>query len=329
MENKILLKKILYIIGCSLIAISALSLSIRGYIGDNFFKADSNFLSPAGYVQYPEKDTFNFAIVSDSGSQNQTLQNIINVIRKSNKNFEFILHLGDLATDRPTSHIYWLLSEIKPKLKHIPMYLTPGGHDVHLLNNGNTNKSFYRTIFGQENYWFSYGDVLFISIDTSEEKITEEQITWLKNILNKFRSQYKTCVIFSHVPPIDAAKGGHKLDNNSIEKLKNIIKEYKINTAFFGHQHDFKKAIFGNIPIYVSPSSGQTIRSDIKKYGYIEVEVKNNNIENINVKYIDLKKENENLEIFLIDNFLSTKIRKISLIMFVIGFLLLLLIYYI
>ena len=56
-------------------------------------------MAPADEIININENNFNFAIISDSGSRNELLQNIINNIRNSDKNYKFILHLGDLVND--------------------------------------------------------------------------------------------------------------------------------------------------------------------------------------------------------------------------------------
>lgn len=70
--------------------------------GRLFFSGNQRFMAPAGKFFEPDAKSFQFAIVSDSGSQNLSLQKIIKRIReKSNR---FILYLGDLVTYRTSSH---------------------------------------------------------------------------------------------------------------------------------------------------------------------------------------------------------------------------------
>lgn len=286
------LKGKLFILGLTIIIMSIVPIFIRGYLGDNFFSINKSFFVPASKILKTNKSNFNFAVASDTGSQNYSLQNIINKIRNSDKKFDFVLYLGDLVTDRPKSHFYWIISEIYPKLKYLPFYTVPGNHDI--SHDGILNKGYFRAIFGPEYYWFSYGDILFIDLDTSEENVDEEQFNWLSLTLKKIRPLFKRCIIFSHVPPL-SPKGeiGHALNVKSVEKLKSIINKNNVDLMLFGHVYYFSKTKFSEIPVYTTPSSGQSFRSTVKKLGYISVEVQNNDIKRMDVNYVDVPRDKE------------------------------------
>lgn len=234
---------------CSILAFAILS--VRGYLGDEFFDSPKDYFSPASQFLHPEKKVFSFAVVSDTGSNNLILQSVINVIRKDKKaDYQFVLHLGDLINDRPEAHLYWILKEIEPKLKHLPFYITPGNHDIHFKTG--ISKKEYKMIFGPENYWFGYGDTLFISYDSSEEKITDEQISWIKKILAITRPSFKNCIIYSHVPPINGKSvKDHGLDAESSRKLEEALirSEYKF-TALRTYALFFERGICGYSNVY-------------------------------------------------------------------------------
>lgn len=310
----IISKHKIFVVGVLCIFLSLISLAIRGYVGDMFFASRTKkYMAPAGEIMNINENDFNFAIVGDSGSRNQSLQNIINNIRHSDKNYKFILHLGDLVNDQPMQHFYWLLGEITPKLKNIPFYIIPGNHDV--FADTKVNKFFYETVFGSGYYYFSYGDVLFIGLDSSERTMDDKQLEWLQNVLLKIRPLYKSCIIFSHVPPTE----NDWVDKNALKKFENILLNSKIDLMFFGHIHKFSIGKFANIPYYTNLASGQSPRGDIKKFGYLSVNIKENQVENVEPIYTEYKKEEEELDVFFIDNFLTKKNRVISFVLLSFG----------
>ena len=307
-------KRKIFLFGIICIFLSLISIAIRGFVGDMFFASKiKKYMVPAGEIISINENNFNFAIISDSGSRNESLQNIINNIRNSDKNYKFILHLGDFVNDQPMQHFYWLLGEIAPKLKDIPFYIVPGNHDV--FANTKTNRFFYETVFGYGYYYFSYGDVLFIGLDSSERTIGDKQLEWLQNVLLKIRPLYKSCIIFSHVPPTE----NDWKDKNALKKFENILLNNKIDVMFFGHIHEFSTGKFANIPYYTNLASGQTPRGDIKKFGYLSANIEENQVKNVEPIYTDYKKEKEELDIFFIDHFLTKKNRVISFSLLLIG----------
>ena len=310
----IISKHKIFVVGVLCIFLSLISLAIRGFVGDVFFASKTKkYMAPAGEIMNINENNFNFAIISDSGSRNESLQNIINDIRNSDKNYKFILHLGDFVDDQPMQHFYWLLSEIAPKLENIPFYIVPGNHDV--FANTKTNRFFYETVFDSGYYYFSYGDILFIGLDSSERTMDDKQLEWLQNVLLKIRPLYKSCIIFSHVPPIE----NEWKDKNALKKFENILLNNKINMMFFGHIHEFSTDKFANIPYYTNLASGQTPRGDIKKFGYLSANIEENQVKNVEPIYTDYKKEKEELDIFFIDHFLTKKNRVISFVLLSFG----------
>jgi 3',5'-cyclic AMP phosphodiesterase CpdA len=184
---------------------------------------------------------------------------------------KFILHLGDLVRYRNPTHFDWMVSEIQEDSGNFPFYMVPGNHEV-AKEDGVVDKSSYLDIFGQTHYWFGYGNTLFVGLDTSEGKLDDEQLQWLKNTLVKIRPQFKYCVIFSHVPPVNPLGDNHKiLLPGEAKKLANAIYDKNINLLLFGHVHGFGKTRFAGIPMYTLPSSGQEIRSEVNKYGYLDI----------------------------------------------------------
>ena len=113
---------------------------------------------------------------------------------------QFILYLGDLVRYRNISHFRWIISELDEKLE-FPFLHDSGNHEI-ANHFGRQDKSLYKMLFGPLYYWFSYGDVMFIGLDSSEEKYNEAQLSWLEDVLEKIRPHYKYCIVHTHVPPL-------------------------------------------------------------------------------------------------------------------------------
>lgn len=261
--------------------------------------------------------------MSDSTSNNLVLEKVISDARKSDPNYSFIMYLGDFVMDRSRTNYYWMLWKIKPELQNLPFYMIPGNHDV--VKSGNTDKAFYRSVMGSEYYWFGYGDVLFIGTDSSGEYVDDEQFAWLEETLSKIRPLFKQCVIFGHRPPANPSNDpatfkNHKMGQKSADKFESILRKYKVDLMIFGHVHYYSKDTFAGIPMYTTPSAGQDIRSDIKKYGYINLKIGKNGIERVEPKYIEFTGHpRTQVEAWLVSNILSQKLRKMITILLIIS----------
>lgn len=319
--------KILSVVAKFCIILSVSVLLVRGYLGDTIFNTYKHFTVPAGRILSPQQTSFRFAVVSDTGSENHTLEQILKKIYRSDN--RFVLYLGDLVVYRTASHFNWMTSEISQKIRNKPFYMVPGNHEIKNIE-GEIDKKLYRSIFGHEYYWFSYGNTIFIGLDTSDGTLADEQLAWLANTLEKIRPQFENCIIFSHIPPV-AINGqyDHSLYPASAKKLEDVLKGHQVDLLLFGHVHTFSKQEFAGIPLYTMPSSGQEIRSSVDKFGYAEVEVSAEGIKDVAVKYVNAEQSKEDVEILLTEHLLSNRIRILSLSLFSAGLLLLLLSQYI
>ena len=268
--------------------------TIRYYAIEGFRPShEQNFKAPAEQIFSPKTDEFSFSVLSDAGSQTRPLEYIIKKIRHSKS--QFILCLGDLIRYRNPAHFNWISEEVAEKLKGIPFYMVPGNHE--LAKSGNKLR-LYTPVFGAPNYWFSYGNTLFIGLDSAQEKISLRQFRWLENTLKKHRDDYQNCILYSHVPPF-APNGEqhHHLDKSSQKRLEKIVKTYNINLLLFGHVHYYSQSTFAGVPMYTAPSSGQKIRSQDSRFGYLKIKIKKDSISVI-PKYINKKGGSEYFELF-------------------------------
>lgn len=309
--------KVIIILALVIVALRSYTIAI--FDGLNY----NTFLAPAGKVLEPNKNDFSFAVMSDSGAMDEILER---VIRKANKtNAKFVLYLGDLIRYRNPSHFKWIAEELTEELHGLPFYMVPGNHEV-LSSSGAADRKVYSQMFGQTHYWFSYGDTLFIGLDTAEEKIDEEQFIWLQEVLNSFRGKYKYCIIFTHVPPINPiGERFRQLDNYSREKLAQIIKDKDISLILSGHVHYYSQTTFEGIPLITTPSSGQKIRGVVDKYGYVEVNVSDDKIISKEIYYDKKVKDKQStIEIFFSSAIVKKSILQLSLLMLFLGSMLLL-----
>lgn len=302
--------------------VTALTIAtIRSYTIDAFMApVNHDFMAPAGQMMEPETQEFSFAAASDTGSRNEPIERIIKKVRKSKD--KFIIHLGDLVQYHIPSHFNWISSEVAIKLKNFPFYAIPGNHELSKTP-GEDKKALYKKTFGPTYYWFSYGNTLFVALDSSEEKFDNQQLLWLDGTLNKLRSQFAYCVIYSHVPPIDPqGSKSHKLDDASAQKFASIIKKHNISLLLFGHVHYFFEGEFAGVPMYTLPSSGQPIRGDVKKYGYIEIKISQNGVEKVKPRYIDSGRDREDFDIFMNSVVVRSEVRWFSVGLLILGFIL-------
>lgn len=260
------------------------------YWGDRFFPETRYFSSPQSHFFAPDATEFSVAVAADTGAENHVLERVIDNIQDSENDYVFMLYLGDFITKKTRTGLSWILYEIRPHLHDMPFYATPGNHDVELHHV--VDKSHYRSMLGSTYYWFGYGRVLFIALDSSGKQIEDEQFEWLDNTLSKIRPMFKHCVIYSHKPPKDITNNvakNHTMKQRTADKLAKIVGKYKINAMIFGHVHYFAKGSFAGIPIYTIPAAGQDDRSNVGRPGYISISFDKHGIKSVEPHYIDFK----------------------------------------
>ena len=330
------ISKIFFGLSVTAFVAAFLFLMAHTYFNDRWFNAIHDFHNPASEFVAKDKSDLSILLVSDTGSKNLVLRKVLQEANAS-KDYDFIMYLGDLPVNASLVSYYWMLNDLKPFIGDTPFYTLPGNHDVTrrigLTRKHFKDKSFYETVMGQRYYWFGYGNTLFITLDSSDESLDDEQLTWLDDTLRKIRPMFKNCIIMGHVPPINSCPDcfeDHITDSVSTQKFANIIKKYKINAMFFGHVHFYSKAKFENIDFYTTPSSGQSVRNPKdRRFGYIKVNIDKRGNVAVQPEFIDFHgKKHDFFNEWLTRDVLGPKVRmsitaalKISLLTLILAFI--------
>ncbi|MCQ2599519.1 MAG: metallophosphoesterase [Alphaproteobacteria bacterium] len=273
-----------------LIVVVSMVMGTHIFFNERHFDTGYNSFPPAAQYLAPNAKRFSVALVSDSATGNRVFEQVIQDIRQSDKNYSFVLHLGDFVKDYFGDY-YWTRSRIEPYLGDTPMYSIPGNHDISRRHH--IDKTAYKSVMGAPYYWFGYGDVLFIALDLSNTTyVDDEMLQWFSDTLNKIRPTFQHCVVYGHIPPHGpVSTDGYVIDTNRVlkpdvaDKIKQIVRGHKIDAMFFGHVHYWSENTFAKIPTYTLPASGQKARSGY--YGYVSMTIGPKGIESIEPHYID------------------------------------------
>ncbi|MFA6930350.1 MAG: metallophosphoesterase [Lentisphaeria bacterium] len=220
------------------------------------------FLPPAGRELQPEASSFRMAAFGDFGAKVDSMEAVAQSI---GNNADFAICLGDMLKFALETEYGHVVSELREEM-NCPFWAIPGNHDFGVFKSWDS----YHRFFGQDFYYWSYGDTLFIALNTAEEKLPEEQRLFLKQTLASQRARFRRCVIICHIPPVDLRpKASHCLPAEEAEVFRNIISGYKIDLIISGHIHRFMEGDFAGIRLVHLPSSGQVIRDpDNRMFGY-------------------------------------------------------------
>jgi len=143
----------------------------------------------------------------------------------------------------------------------IPLVVTPGNHDASAYDGFDLE----RTIFGEQwlprrpgirflddtgypfQYAFSFGDILFISLDaTTVGRLPETEMTWLRQLLATHGPDYQRRVVFSHLPLWPFARGRER-EFIGDPMLQALLEKAGVELYLSGHHHAFYPGVSGGV----------------------------------------------------------------------------------
>ncbi len=243
-----------------------------------------SILPNSGHSYYPEKSVYKFAVIGDFNIRTQGLEYDFQAIKDNY--VDFVISTGDIGHKPGSISSYnWLAERLENALGNTPFFPTPGNHDREskiVLDDG---MKAYKTVFGNPDYWFSFGETLFISLNSAREIVTDESLSFLEQTLKDQRGRYKGLIVFSHVPPIDLRNGTpDSLPKDNAERVHHILSQYAPTLYLCGHQHCFSQWDFNGIPLVVTAASGQKSRSQEHGNGFLIVTMNKNQVADIQLK---------------------------------------------
>ena len=146
---------------------------------------------------------------------------------------DFIFQLGDFVSEGD-AELYREHVSVVEREAVLPLLRCPGNHD-RSRPNGEADKNLYDAVFGARDYFFDRGGWRFVSLDSSDRKVTAAQLAWLKAALSVPGPK----AVFTHVPP-DYIK--------SIEPLKEVgeLEEWSENKSEQEEQKGYLRDFFTN-----------------------------------------------------------------------------------
>ncbi|MBI5246757.1 MAG: metallophosphoesterase [Elusimicrobia bacterium] len=189
---------------------------------------------------------------------------------------DFALQLGDFVSEGDAknyrAHVKVIEAEaVRPLLRCV------GNHD-RSRPNGDADKNLYDAVFGARDYFFDHGGWRFVSLDSSDRKVTAAQLAWLKAALAVPGPK----VIFTHVPPDyiksikPLAEVGELVKETDDEKgaisdfftnyFKDGSKEFEelvtnggVKAVYMGHIHAFWAADHRGVRYVISGGGGSPL----------------------------------------------------------------------
>lgn len=189
-------------------------------------------------------------------------------VYKINKlNPDFVVITGDFVhnsnSDSQIKEFKRITAKINPK---IPVYFTPGNHDLGQTPDKKSLKK-YRKNYGGDKFSFEHKGSSFIGFNTSLIKAKlvkpeQEQYQWLTKKLKKSQ-EANHIIMFSHYPffnkTVDEPTGYSNIDLGYREKYLTLFKETKVNVLFSGHLHNNKLLWDGQMQYVTTSAVGKPL----------------------------------------------------------------------
>ena len=207
------------------------------------------------------KDRFVFLAFGDSGTLSPGQLAVAEHLNQEEA--ALAIHVGDVAYPDGTEAELTVkhFGVFAPLLKRVPFFPSPGDHDGR-TNLGRPYSEAFNPPGGHTSgspfyYSFTYGNVRFISLDTSDSSEHAEafdyvgdpssrQYQWLLRQLSAARRDpgIDWIVVYFHHSPYSAATGfgGHGSHLPTRRALAPLMDGYRVPLAFTGHDHDYQRS---------------------------------------------------------------------------------------
>jgi UDP-2,3-diacylglucosamine pyrophosphatase LpxH len=190
-----------------------------------------------------------------------------------------IVMVGDLTTGQNKD---WdIFEQHLPLQDSLPSFLMAGNHD--LFFNGWKE---FRSRFGSSSYLFTIktpiATDLFICLETAGGTLGDDQTDWLINILEKMRSGYRHCIVFTHN---NFFRTRHTDSTNplveELQVLMGLFAKHNVEMVITGHDHKQDVVVFG-ITTYITMDA---LKDGFSNAGYFQIRVRNSNIDYVFEKF--------------------------------------------
>ena len=179
-----------------------------------------------------DKKKFRFAFISDTQRWYNDTKDLVKDINR-HKDIDFIIHGGDLS-DFGATNEFTLQRDIMLDFNS-PWVTLLGNHDCL-----GTGEDVYQRIWGDPNFYFQAGNLLFICLNTNcmEYDYSEPvpDFSFLENLIKNLPEGVDKTIVAMHVPPFDL-----EFNNNVAQIFQVYLKQFpNLQFCLNGHGHSYK-----------------------------------------------------------------------------------------
>jgi 3',5'-cyclic AMP phosphodiesterase CpdA len=216
---------------------------------------------------------FTFAVLGDSRPGDQNMATLRGIVRELNLlRPRFAVHTGDIIAGSGDTAVlenqFKGYESIVGKLD-MPLYVAVGNHEI---GSSKPSETVIKRLLKRDRFYYSlsYGNSYFAILDSEipgqSGKITGEQLRWLEQDLEKNKAAAHKFV-FVHRPffPVDGHIGS-SLDQYPQDRAKvtALLKKYRIDAVFSGHEHLYNKSVVNGITEYITGGAGAPLYPSLK-----------------------------------------------------------------
>ncbi len=198
---------------------------------------------------------------------------------------DFVVITGDFVNDPNDNSQIQEFKRITATIsKKIPVYYTPGNHDVGQIPNKASIKKYFKN-YGSDKFSFTHKGSSFIGYNASLIKanlvdLEQKQYHWLTKKL-KHNQQSKHTILFAHYPffinKIDEPTAYSNIDLEYRKKYLDLFNDKKVDVVFTGHYHNNSLSSYGGTQLVTTSALGKPLGK--APSGMRIIKVYNNRIE--------------------------------------------------
>ncbi|RKY24635.1 MAG: hypothetical protein DRP79_07515 [Planctomycetota bacterium] len=214
---------------------------------------------------------FSFAVVGDTRCS-ETGERLLDDAA-GEKDVRFVVHLGDFVRNPDIwEHRFFQVEMHEEISEPLPMFLVAGNHDLcfeaahrSVPTDRLVGPKEFDELYGARKLHFTYADTLFILSDIDPSG--DEYIAYIERALREKRSACRYVFVFLHIPPRSLST---EIDSRKLpqqHKLLALLKQYKVDRAFFGDFHGYWRGQVEGVNVLVTGGGGAHLAGD-KTYGF-------------------------------------------------------------
>lgn len=243
--------------------LSALILLI--FMAGSSFAQKNSPIEPWFFIQLTDPQFGMFE--SNNGFEKETVLYEKAVEKINNLNPDFVVITGDFVnnanSDTQIEEFKRITAKINPK---IPVYYTPGNHDLGQITDGESIKKYFQN-YGSDKFSFTHKGSAFIGFNSSLikdklEKPEQEQYDWLvKKLSESHGAQH--IILFCHYPffikTVDEPTAYSNIDLGYRKKYLDLFNNNNVEAVFSGHYHNNNIASYGKTQLVTTSALGKPL----------------------------------------------------------------------